>query len=375
MIEYSNQFKMSFSIGPFEDFIQEENMIRLKMNEQAGNILPAMEMNFKISQPRFLKYINETNPLKVQIGVKDIKIDCQYRILHKVVKEESKGNYNLTLYCLLNNNEYLLTPKSRCFGNALSDGTPVSGFEVLKAVANENFANIDTNITASEDYMVRCQPCISNKQFVDELWQTLCMNDSFALIGITSSGKFKAMDMKSLAKSQPKWTFAYQGGNAKNGISYKEETIDDNSGINNYLFGYIRQQEFWSEDDGSHYVATSGNSTLLSMSPGFNRDNIWLRNTQMAINDNLYNEYWECRATNLSNWGLFSSVNIQLQFDPDWYDVEVLDLCQVFLKSPIGQTEEATSGLAIISGISRIFEKRKITTVVSLNKEGFNQIS
>lgn len=374
MIEYSGQFKMSFSIGPFEDFVYEENFMEMKIIEQAGNVMPAMELTFKTSQPRLLKYLNETNPLKVQMGVTEFRLDAEYRIKHKRIKRDSNGNYTVIAHALLNNSNYLLTPKRRTFGNALSDGTPVSGLEIINAVAQENFSTIESNIEKSEDYMIRIQPSISNKAFIDEVWSTLYTPDTFVLCGITMGGKFKLADMRALVSTDPKWHFTYKASNPKKEITFENESIDDQSGVNNYLFGYIRQQEFWSEDSGDHYVSTTGNETLMSMSENFNRDNIWLHNTQVATNDNMFNEYWECRATNLSNWALFSSVNLQLQFQPWWYDIEVLDLVMVSVVSPQSEPEEAFSGLAMISGISRIFKNKKITTVVSLNREGFNII-
>lgn len=374
MIEYSNQFKMMFSIANYDDFIKEENMVQLKIVEQAGNIMPMLEMTFKTCSSKMLNVLNETNPLKVQLGVKEIRIDTEYRIYHKKVDYDSNGWYIITLYCLMNVSNYLLSPKRRTLGNELSDGTPISGMEVMLTVARENFAGIETNIEKSEDFMLRIQPGISNKQFVDEVWSTLYIPDSFALIGITIAGLFRCMDMKTLVTTDPVWNFTSSARNPKTDIEVKNRTLDDNSGVNNYLFGYIRQQEFWNEDTLSHYVSTTGNETFMSMSENFNRDNIWMQGTQVATNDNMYNEYWECRANNLANWALFSSVNTQIWYEPGWYNVKVLDLVMCQLDDPNGQPEEAFSGLAMVSGVSRIFKNRQIKTVVSLSREGFNII-
>ena len=188
------------------------------------------------------------------------------------------------------------------------------------------------------------------------------------------AGQFRIMDMRTLVTTDPVWNFTYKVGKPQTDIEVKKRTIDDNSGINNYLFGYIRQQEFWNEDSLEHYVSTTGNSTLMSMSQNFSRDNIWMQNTQVATNDNMFNEYWECRANNLANWALFSSVNSQVWYEPGWYDVKVLDLVMCQLQDPNGQPEEAFSGLAMVSAVSRIFKNRQIKTVVSLNREGFNVI-
>ena len=221
--------------------------------------------------------------------------------------------------------------------------------------------------------MLRIQPSISNKQFVDELWSTLYIPDSFALIAITMAGQFRIMDLKSLVATDPVFNFTYKPS-GKNDIEVKKRTLDDNSGVNNYLFGYIRQQEFWNEDSLEHYVSTTGNTTMMSMSDSFNRDNVWMINTQTATNDNMYNEYWECRANNLANWALFSSINTQCWYEPGWYDIKCLDLVMCSLQDPKQQPEESFSGLAVVSGIARVFKKRQIKTLVSLNREGFNII-
>ena len=373
MIEYKGQMKMSFSIGPFEDFISEPNMSILKIVEATGNIMPAMEINFKTPRARLLPYINETQPLRVQIGVKDIKYDVEFRIYGKKINMPSEGFYDVTIKALMNNSNYLLLPKRRTFGNATSDGKNISGLEVLKAVANENFGKVESNIENSQDYMLRIQPGISNKQFIDEIWQTLYTPDTFVLAGVTTTGKFKLVDVKALSKTEPKWRFTYKPASNKD-ITPQNVFIDDNSGVNNYLFGYIRQREFYDEDDGQSYVSTTGNTTYLTMAEHFQRDDIWLLNTQVARNDNMYNEYWEARDTNLSNFALFSSINTQFHFDPDWKDIEVLDLAYIEIHDPKANPEEAFSGLALVSGVSRIYHNKKITTYVSLNREGFNQI-
>lgn len=372
MINYKNQMRMSFSIGPYEDFIAEEDMSQLKLVEGAGNIMPLLEMKFKTKIPPLLAYLNETNTLKVQMGVKEIKYDLEYKIKNKHVDMKSDGNYDITIRAMLNNNNYLISPKRRTFGNATSDGKDISGLEVILTVANENFGTIETNITKSDDYMLRIQPGISNKQFIDQIWETLYTPDTFVLTGITSAGKFKVMDVKALAAKDPKWKFTYKASAAAD-ITPEQEIIEDNSGVNNYLFGYIRQREFYDEDNGESFVSTTGNTTYLSMSEHFGRDDIWMLNTQMARNDNMYNEYWEARDTNLSNFALFSSVNNQFSFGPDWKDIEVLDLVYIETFDPSYNPEEAYSGLALVSGVSRIYANKKITTYVSLNREGFNQ--
>lgn len=373
MIEYKNQMKMSFSIGPYEDFINEENMSQLKLVEGTGNIMPLLEMKFKTKIAPLLAFLNETNILKVQMGVKEIKYDLEYKIKNKHIDMKSDGNYDIIIRAMLNSNDYLLTPKRRTFGNVTSDGIDVSGLEIIHTVAKENFSTIETNITKSQDYMLRIQPGISNKQFIDQVWETLYTPDTFVIMGITSAGKFKVRDVKSLAATDPKWKFTYKAS-APADITPEKEFIEDNSGVNNYLFGYIRQREFYDEDSGENFISTTGNTTYLSMSDHFGRDDIWLLNTQMARNENMYNEYWEARDTNLSNFALFSSINNQFSFGPDWKDIEVLDLVYIETYDPQTKPEEAYSGLALVSGVSRIYANKKITTYVSLNREGFNQV-
>lgn len=373
MIEYKGQMKMSFSLGPFTDFINEINMDMLKLVEGAGNVMPALEMHFKSDQVQIIPYINETNPLKVQLGVNEVRYDIEYRIYSKNIKKESEGNYDITLFALLNNSNYLLAPKRRTYGNASQSGAGISGLEVLISVASENFSVVETNIQKSEDFMLRIQHGISNKQFVDELWETIYCPNTFVLVGITSSGRFKVVDLRSLSTQNPKWKFTYKPS-ANSDITPQKDFVNDNSGVNNYLFGYIRQREFFDEDSGEYYVSTTGNSTLLTMSNHFNRDDIWMINTQEARNDNMYNEYWEVRDTNLSNFALFSSVNNQFSFDPDWKNIEVLDLAYIETYDPENKPSESVSGLALVCGVTRIYHNKKWTTYVSLNREGFNEI-
>ena len=61
MIEYSNQFKMMFSIASYEDFIDEENLEELKIVEQAGNVMPMLQLTFKTNNSKHLMVLNENN--------------------------------------------------------------------------------------------------------------------------------------------------------------------------------------------------------------------------------------------------------------------------------------------------------------------------
>ena len=375
MIEYENQFKMIFSIGEYNDFLREENLFLLKLNERVGCVLPEFEIQFKISNSNLFKVLNETNELKLSMGVKEIQIDVPLKIYKKHVETNSEGNYTITAQGLLSNSAFLFSPQSRTFGNATSNGQAISGLEIIGAIAKENFQTIDANIENSQDYMLRIQPGISNKQAIEEIWHTLYTPETFITMGITSQGKFKIRDIRQLVGTEPNWNFTFQPKNVSKDIEPKGNAIlDDESGINNYLFGYIRQQEFWDEDSGDQYVSQTGNATLFSLASSFNRDNIVMQNPQVARNENMYTEYWEAYMTNLSNLALFSSVTYQLQFQPWWYPVEILDLAMLNVEDPKGVSEEAFSGLYTISAVSRVFKKRKITTVVGLNREGFNKI-
>ena len=375
MIEYENQFKMLFSIGKYTDFLVEEDLFLLKLIEKTGNTLPEFHIQFKIRDSNIFKVLNETNELKMSCGVKEIEIDIPLKIYSKEVQTNSQGNYTVDALGTLSNSSYLFIPKRRTFGNAISSGKTISGLEVLAMVAKENFTKVESNIESSQDYMLRIQYKQSNKRFIDELWHTLYTPDTFINIGITSAGKFKIRDLRSLIGTEPKWNFTYIPKKVGRDIEPKgNATLSDRSGVNNYLFGYIRDQEFWDEDTGSKYISRTGNSTMLSLASTFNRDNIQMSNSQIAINENMYPEYWEAQMTNLSNLALFSSIDYQLQFQPEWYPVEVLDLAMINSQSPNDNPEEAFSGLYLVSAVSRVFKNRKITTVVSLNREGFNQI-
>ena len=113
---------------------------------------------------------------------------------------------------------------------------------------------------------------------------------------------------------------------------------------------------------------------MLSLGKSFNRDNVHLALPQTVTNENMFNEYWEAKSTNLSNLALFSSIQYQIQIEADWYPIEILDLAQVTARNPQIRTEEMFSGLYVVCAVSRIFKNKKINTVVGLNREGLNQI-
>ena len=66
MIDFSGT-KISFSIGSFEDFIDNGSLELLKLNEYSGNKMPEFEMIFNVTNPQIINVLNETNILKISI--------------------------------------------------------------------------------------------------------------------------------------------------------------------------------------------------------------------------------------------------------------------------------------------------------------------
>ena len=194
---------MIFSIGDYNDFLTEDQLLFLKIVEIAHNTLPEFEVQFKITNSNILKMLNETNTLRLQMGQKDIEIDINLKVYKKHIEMKSDGNFTITARGLLFNKDFLFTPQRRCFGNTTSAGQMISGLEVIAGVARETFKSVESNVEASQDYMLRIQPNVSNKKFIDEVWKTLYTPETMILLGITTAGKYKIRDLKKLAPTKP----------------------------------------------------------------------------------------------------------------------------------------------------------------------------
>lgn len=375
MIDFSGT-KISFSIGSFEDFIDNGSLDLLKLNEYSGNKMPEFEMIFNVTNPQILNVLNETNILKISMGLTELKIDTEMIIYHKTIDIKNSQEYNVHAFGMLGNSDYLLIPRRRVFGNQTTDGIGVSGYNILAIVIKENFANADSNMEASSDQMVRVQCNESNKAFVDHLMATMYTPNTFTMCGITIFGKFKFREIRTLSQTEPSWNFT-PGAKDEKDIEYKNDfMIDDQSGVMNYLYGYTTQRVFWDSDSGYKYMSQSGNTTMLAMCEGFNRGDVTKFLPQMATNANMYNGYWQATMDQMSYWALFSSVSLQLRFE-GWKNVEILDLVNVIQqidnkdKDP---SNENISGLYLISSVSRVFERNSIVTYVTLNRESLNCI-
>ena len=80
MFSVDNQYLVSFSLEGttvLKDFIEEEDLLKFTIIEEAGNVLPSFELIFKLRKSSIISYLNEGNVVKFQFGVDKRKMsDC-----------------------------------------------------------------------------------------------------------------------------------------------------------------------------------------------------------------------------------------------------------------------------------------------------------
>ena len=68
MIGVEGQYIFRFSIGEFEDFISNDDLVYFNLIEEAGNVLPTFELTFTSANEKLLSTLNEGNILQVSFG-------------------------------------------------------------------------------------------------------------------------------------------------------------------------------------------------------------------------------------------------------------------------------------------------------------------
>ena len=77
-----NQFVFRFAIGPYEDFIQTEDLTDFAYIKSAGNVLPVVKISFIIRDLAITDYFNEGNILNISVGRTQLQlIDSQFRLI------------------------------------------------------------------------------------------------------------------------------------------------------------------------------------------------------------------------------------------------------------------------------------------------------
>lgn len=375
MIGIRGNYLLFFDLAGRKDFIAEADLLDFTLIEEAGNVLPTFSIEFTTKDDSILKVINEGNDLNVSFGgnLDDITtVPLKFTRLQPLRSGEGKmlirgiGIYSALPY--INDDKIAISPAR-------------SGVTEIQNVVSKYFKT-EFNVTTSVDSQKWIQHNISDRNHINNVWMRINLNNnSFPIIGISSSGKFILKDVKQDLKQPVSWRFIQKkDGNDRKDIIYDgDPAYDFNTGFINNWVGYGREQIIYDIEQGVDTFNTFNPSPVTALTSKLSRDPlVGKRFGSIGFkNANTHSQYAESRQRNIASLASFSANKVLLSFRNVFRPVKVLDRVMFKDVTSTGastQSSEYLSGEHYISKVVRQITNRQFITTVEICRESINSV-
>lgn len=372
MLGVDGQYILTISLNGNSEFLEPEDLEELTIYEYAGNILPTFELNFRSNDPRIFRYLNEGNSFSIQVGrsLNDSVDISLYPSTLKTAKDGPDARY------------YEIKGFAASIGYITNHNLQItaaqSGIATALQIANNNFSSVEGGLTTSNDSMKWIQPNITDKKFMNQLLLHSDLGSSFPIYAITADNRFILKDAQRAIQANTDWRFT-KTQRSRNDIVYDSDvTIDSKAGFINNWIGYGKELKVINSVSGEVESVFEEPDVIMSMSNQLDKDqSIQQRfGGTKHINDNVHVNYWESYNHNLQSLANLSKIDNTLSFTDMYFPVSPLDLVFFSEESQENdlQTGEEQSGYYLVSGVVRTFQMKRISTVVIMNREAFNNV-
>lgn len=365
MFGIDGQYLLDFSIDGKTDFIQTVEFDTFELTEVAGNMLPQFKLRFASSDPDVQTYLNEGTVIRATYGQNRNtlqSIDLVVCVSNADRMADGKRLY--TLEGLSDKLEYVNVNRMRH-----SDKT--SALELLAKVVSGHF-DLDSTISKSNDEQVWIQNSLTDRNFVQHLWLHADLAESFPLLGISAlDNAFIVRDANRLFASEPRWRFT-SNPQAANEIHYEAGySFRNASSVFNSIKGYTRPDSNINREEGDEEPYIAQANPGLSTSGQFNRRaGIAPRiGVVQPLTDNMHANYHNAYSFNTQSLLLFSSFRGELNFRGRFVPIRILDLVLFRDEDRIHNTDEYSSGLFVVSRVSRVFNAQQHGTFLTITRE------
>lgn len=372
MIGVNGQYVFIFSIADKRDFIEESDLIQFKLVEKAGNILPTFSLDFFTNNPEIPRYLHEGNVLNVSFGksIKNDIDDTSLLIMSSNCSRHGVEKIRCTVTGILNKLTYHKT-------NVQITGKQ-DGLTTLKQITGKNFI-FDSNIitTNTDNTMYWIQHGISDKKFINKVWLHTYIPNSFISVAISSDNRFIVRDIKKkFSSGSYDWKLTSSLDSPKD-ISYDGDySIETKQGFINSWLGYKRVKKVYDVEDGLLLEFSHDTKPLIALTNKLIRNvEIESKNAEIGyISDNVHSNYWLAYLQNISNLAVASTVCLKTSFQNQFKRVKPLDSVMFKeISTDFKGAMEYSSGLYIVSNVTRILGNRQYLTCLEMCRESHNQ--
>lgn len=366
------QYKMTVSIGDFDDFLTDDKFISFKMVENIGLSLPMWELNFDCVFPEMLKYFNETQVLNVQLGTTTQDLEpLTFAIKVPMITPQSASSYSVILRGFTNNVPYLEQENIQAYPDNTSK-------QLMQAAAGKYGWTFKSNMSETQDKMTYLQSGICDYKFLFNEWMHSYYKDNDIIIpAISTKGILSYNSLSDLiANVDPEkiLTFTDSKAEDKEIVVSANSNSGSNSALTNSFGNYMKQRDIFDISTGVlTHVDVSNAIPIISESKTTTTSDISKSSGYYVQNVNVHKNYYKQELINTQK---FMSIQASNQWisaaDTIIKDLYPGDLCMFMTKKNNGQINDQTSGLYLVNRRVISIKERQVHTNLLLSRENMN---
>ena len=375
MIGVDEKYVFRFSLDGDEDFIEESELIKFTMIEEAGNLLPTFQLIFETDDEKIIPKLNEGNVLEVSYGrTIENMVDAELNVTRLQTGKVAQGQRRIGVSGLVNAGPYITN--SQIFIT-----TEKSGVEAMNEVASQHFKVI-SNISKSRDKQRWIQANINARSFINDIWLHADLGNSFPLIGITTDKKFLIKDFNTMLNAGFRWRFTTEIEDKKKDITYDSNyDTDSKTGLMNNWFGYGREQTVFDYEAGTEDQIFEKPDPVLALTKDLaRRADIEKRFFNPgAKSENVHPRFHQTALHNMGQLISLGALELTVPTEGVFFPISILDLVMfrdatVDREQGEGSTNDFNSGLYVIGKVARTIENRQFVTMSTIFRESFNSV-
>lgn len=366
MIEIKGQIACRFSIGPYVDFIDHQDLQDMIFDTKAGNVLPTIELKFVLRTKAILPYLNEGNILNASFGTSSLDmIDMQFRLIGDSLNCNLTIGDHIILRGVYHCPRYSNLTKNREFKDKTS-------IEVLREIGQSHFPNFITNITKTSDKQTWVQCGETDWEFAKKVWLHSYINDNTFITCAVDTSNFIVKDIRKQLAEEKIWEFSTikSSSESSNIVHFSQYWTQNNYGVTNQLVGRNEKIYAYNLDTGvvSEQSYKLKNLTVLDS----DKLNILVKDVDSySWYPQAGGENWvKAQNQNIRNLIMFGSFNIYIPFACQYKKFRLLDNAKISLSEDDGRV----CGNCFITEIVYQITDKKLLTNVTLSKEAPNGI-
>lgn len=363
------QWKCLIKINDLE--LDPESIQNLTVIEEAGNILPVIELQLSVINNTLFESINNASSLNIMLTKddKDEDMFTEFLILKNHNLPATPGAHVINLKGILNVQSYFLNQVIASYDD--------SAVNVIAACLQENnLTPVIKHPSADRQKWIRYNQ--TAQKFISETLKHTYADDNSAFsLGIGFNKKAIIADLTKVLQEVPKenlMSFSTKSEGAK--VYNLIQPIRNNFGFYDTLTKAGRSILNFDQIRGTYksYVYTPDKITTSDM-PSLDKFNRVSAFDHM--NDNTYDNYYLASLTQSANLAKLSNFATYVEFGNQFIDVNLLDGYTVIFppdNTSSNLASEIYSGKWVITKIIRFIQSNKLLTTVEISREGINTL-